>query len=344
MSVGRVDPAPLGDRPDDVEAVGVWEGASGLLAGEDWLSRRTYDGAQVDPERLARLLDEQALTVSVVVPALEVADTIGEIVDAVRVRWVEDLPIVGELIVIDSHSADGTARLARQAGARVVQADEVLPGLEPGVGKGEALWKSLACTAGDLVVWIDGDTHRFDPAYVPRLLWPLACEPAVSYVKGFYARPLGSSSLGGGRVTEICARPLLSMFFPPLAALAQPLAGEAAGRRGVLESLPFFGGYGVEMGLLIDMLERHGMDAIAQVDLGERAQDHQPTAALGRMAYAILQVVMHRLAEAGRAPGDLATAGPYLRPALHEGIGMERTPVALSERPPMAQARLGTER
>ena len=307
---------------------------------EEWLRARTFDGAGADPERLAATLAERGLTVSVVIPALEVAGTIGGIVDAVRERWIDDLPLVSELIVVDSRSSDATARLAAEAGATVVQDDEVLPEAGPGSGKGEAMWKSLACTDGDVVVWLDGDTHGFRPEYVPRLLQPLVDEPEIAYVKGFYHRPLGSSGLGGARVTEICARPLLNLFYPALAALAQPLAGEAAGRRELLERLPLFTGYGVETGLVIDILRLRGMPAMAQVDLGERRQDHQSTAALGRMAYVILQVVMRRLADEGRAPADLALAGPYLQPLAGDGgPALLASDLPLLERPPMVETR-----
>jgi glucosyl-3-phosphoglycerate synthase len=307
---------------------------------DEWLRARTFSGPGADPERLAASLAERGLAVSVVIPALEVAGTIGGIVEGVRERWVDGVPLVSELVVIDSRSSDETARHAAEAGATVVQDDEVLPEAGPGSGKGEAMWKSLACTGGDIVVWLDGDTHGFRPDYVPRLLEPLLADPAISYVKGFYHRPLGASGLGGARVTEICARPLLNLFYPALAALAQPLAGEAAGRRELLERLPFFTGYGVETGLVIDILRARGLSAMAQVDLGERRQDHQSTAALGRMAYAILQVVMRRLADEGRAPADLALAGPYLQPTTGDGApDLRASEVPLAERPPMVEAR-----
>lgn len=306
-----------------------------------WIARRTFVGADVDPERLAADLARQGGSVSVVLPALDVEATVGEIVDALRAEYLERVPLAAEIVVMNGHSSDATARRAAEAGARVVQEDEVLHWVGSGRGKGEAMWKSLACTTGDIVVWLDADTHRFDPAFLPGLVAPLVADAGIEFVKGFYHRPLGSSSLGGGRVTEICARPLLNLFFPPIAALAQPLAGEQAGRRRTLEAVPFFTGYGVETGLLIDIASRCGMDAIAQVDLGERVQDHQSTVALGRMAYAILQVVMRRLAESGRAPDALALAGPYIQPVLTDaGLEASETAVEVAERPPMVDARL----
>lgn len=342
MSVGGMDRVRRGPRRGDAPGGGATTTPRRIeMAADEWTTRRTHVGADADPERIATALVSQGLAVSVVIPALNVEGTVGEIVESLRSSWCAGpRRLIDELVVVDSRSEDGTARIAREAGATVVQDDEVLPGIGRGRGKGEAMWKSLACTSGDIVAWIDADTHRFDPGYLPGLLHPLVTEPEVSYVKGFYHRPLASSGLGGARVTEICARPLFNMFYPSLAAIAQPLAGEAAGRREVLERLPFFTGYGVETGLLIDMLERHGIGAIAQVDLGERVQDHQSTVALGRMAYAILQVVMRRLVDSGRAPGDLALAGAYLQPMLAEsGIELHEADVHLAERPPMLEAR-----
>ncbi len=341
MSVGGMDRVRRGLRRGDDSGGAATRTRRIEMSADEWTARRTHIGADADPDSIAAALAAQGLAVSVVIPALNVEGTVGEIVESLRANWRDGRHrLISELVVVDSRSEDGTARAARAAGATVVQDDEVLPELGRGLGKGEAMWKSLACTSGDIVTWIDADTHRFDPGYLPGLLHPIVADDEVSYVKGFYHRPLASSGLGGARVTEICARPLLNMFYPALAAIAQPLAGEAAGRREVLERLPFFTGYGVETGLLIDMLEHHGMGAIAQVDLGERVQDHQSTVALGRMAYAILQVVMRRLVDGGRAPGELALAGPYLQPMLAEsGIELHEADVHLAERPPMAEAR-----
>lgn len=305
---------------------------------EEWIARRTFRGADFDPERLVHERRAQALEVSVVLPALEVADTIGPIVDAVRARWVDDVPLVDEVVVVDGRSSDDTVRVAREAGALVVQQHEVLPSAGRCGGKGDALWKSLAVARGDLVLWLDSDVEGFDSAFVPGMLGPLVTVPEIQYVKGLYRRALGDVEADGGRVTEICARPLINLFRPELAGLVQPLAGEAAGRRSLLERLPFFTGYAVEIGLLLDIHRRHGLAALAQVDLGERRHRHQSTAALGEMAYGIIQAVLRRLAEDGRAPGDLAEAGPYVRPVPNGGdFRLESVEVRVPERPPIAE-------
>jgi glucosyl-3-phosphoglycerate synthase len=305
---------------------------------EEWLLRRTYRGADFDPERLADRAREQGVSVSVCLPALDVADTVGEIVTAVRERLVRDVPLVSEIVVVDSRSSDRTRAVAAEAGARVVEDREVLPRLAPGRGKGEAMWKSLAVLSGDLVVWLDSDVVDFDPAFVTGLLGPLLDDPEVGYVKAVYRRRLGGEADGGGRVTEICARPLINIFYPELAGFAQPLSGEAAGRRELLSSVPFFGGYAVELGLLIDLLRSAGLGALAQVDLGERRHHNQPTAALGAMASTITQAVLRRVADEGRAPDHLAGPGLYVRPGRGPDDAMAFTVLDTrpEERPPMS--------
>ena len=304
---------------------------------DEWLVRRTFRGADFDPEELAARKRALGVGVSVCLPALDVADTVGAIVTSVRARWLERVGLVDQVAVVDSRSSDATARVAAEAGAEVFQDDRVLPEAGSRRGKGEALWKSLAAVWGDLVVWLDSDVRDFDPAFVPGLLGPLLTDPAVGYVKALYRRPLGDSAAGGGRVTEICARPLINLFYPDLAAVVQPLSGEAAGRRALLERLPFMSGYAVEIGLLLDIVRRHGLGPLAQVDLGERRHRHQDPAALGEMAYEITQAVVRRLAEDGRAPDELARPGPYRRPvAVSDGYAMREVPLPLDERPPMA--------
>ena len=246
------------------------------MTDDQWLSARTFAGADFDPERLVAAKRAAGTTVSVCLPALNVADTIGPILAAVRDRWMDGLPLVDELVVIDSHSRDATVAIARETGASVYQDDAILPESGSARGKGEALWKSLAATRGDLIVWLDSDLVDFSPAYIPGLLGPLLSDDDIGFVKAIYTRRLGETD-DGGRVTEICARPLINLFYPELAGIAQPLAGEQAGRRSLLERVPFFTGYAVEIGLLIDILETAGLGALAQVDLGTRTHVNQPT-------------------------------------------------------------------
>jgi glucosyl-3-phosphoglycerate synthase len=309
---------------------------------DEWLARRTYRGGDFAPDRMAALARQSGLRVSVCLPALNVADTVGEIVAAVRERLMAESALVHEVVVIDSRSSDATARRAAEAGARVVDDRDVLPEAGPGHGKGEAMWKSLAVLSGELVVWLDADIVDFDPAYVTGLVGPLLTDPDVAYVKAVYRRALGGNEQGGGRVTEICARPLINHFYPELAGFVQPLAGEAAGRRELLWAVPFFTGYAVEIGLLIDLSRRVGLGALAQVDLGSRRHANQPTAALGAMASTIMQAVLRRLSDEGRAPEELAGGGRYVRPVREdEAFTLAEVDTRPAERPPMRDALAG---
>lgn len=267
-----------------------------------WWERRT--SAAADWPLPVLLEAKGAARVSVVLPALDEERTVGRVVEVVRRELVEAAPLVDELVVVDSGSVDATARVAADAGARVEHAAAVLPGQGSRPGKGEALWKSLAVTSGDLVVFADTDVTDFRADFVTALLGPLLADPGVALVKGFYERPLagpsGVAATGGGRVTELVARPLLNLHWPRLAGLVQPLSGEYAARRAVLEAVPFASGYGVETGLLVDVLAGWGLDALAQVDLGRRTHRNSPDAALGRMASEIVQTVLGRLEREGR--------------------------------------------
>ncbi|WP_248966003.1 glucosyl-3-phosphoglycerate synthase [Sphaerisporangium perillae] len=260
---------------------------------EKWLRTRTTASADWPVEAL--LAAKGSTKISVVLPARNEAETVGELVSAIRRDLVEAVPLVDELIVIDSRSTDDTAARAVQAGAKVFAQDEILPGLPPMDGKGDVLWKSLAVTSGDLIAFVDADLREFHTSFVTGLLGPLLADPSVVYVKGCYDRPLQEVQGGGGRVTELVARPMLNLHWPLLAGFVQPLAGEYAGRREVLERVPFATGYGVELGLLIDLLEHAGLDALAQVDLGRRVHSHQSTEALGVMAGQIMHTAWTRL-------------------------------------------------
>jgi glucosyl-3-phosphoglycerate synthase len=302
-----------------------------------WFDRRTYAGAELTPRQL---LARKTGSISVVVPALNEAATIGPIVRGVRRELVDRVPLVDEVVVVDPGSDDDTAAIAEAAGATVVAEADILPAYGRVPGKGEALWKSLHVTCGDLVVFVDGDLEQFDPALVSGLLGPLLRDPRVSFVKASYDRPLRGGLLpgGGGRVTELVARPLLNAHWPDLAGVAQPLAGECAGRRTLLERLPFVSGYGVELAMLTDVLAVAGLDAIAQVEVGTKVHRHQSDEALGRMAAAIWQTARLRVgagAGAGVAPGAARLTqfvwdgqdGSLPRPVTSD--------VLVTERPPM---------
>ncbi|MDP9862392.1 MULTISPECIES: glucosyl-3-phosphoglycerate synthase [Streptosporangium] len=301
---------------------------------EAWLRGRTSSSADWP---LPWLLEAKGdTTVSVVLPARDEEETVGEIVTAIRRDLMETVPLVDELVVIDSRSVDETAARAARAGARVIAQDEILPDLKPMDGKGEALWKSLAVTSGDLLVFIDADLREFSTSFVTGLLGPLLGDPGVAYVKGCYERPLQNVQSGGGRVTELVARPLLNLHWPLLAGFVQPLAGEYAGRRSVLERVPFVTGYGVELGLLIDLLELAGLDGLAQVDLGRRVHSHQSTEALGGMAAQILQTSWSRLERQDKMV-SLHTPSRRLVQFRRGPSGHRATvrDVAVAERPPM---------
>src|SRR5437016_468354 len=246
----------------------------------EWFERRTFHHSRY-PD-LAALVDAKrarGLSVSVCLPTRNEAATVAPIVELIRSVLVRRVPLVDEIVVMDSMSTDGTVEAAREAGAIVCQDRDVLPELEPLGGKGDAMWKSLFVVSGDVIVFIDADIRNFDPRFVYGLLGPLLLEPEVQYVKALYERPIeanaGIAATGGGRVTELVARPLLNLFFPELVALIQPLSGEYAGTRELFESVPFFTGYGVEFGLLLDIVDRIGLEGLAQVDMDVRIHRNQ---------------------------------------------------------------------
>jgi glucosyl-3-phosphoglycerate synthase len=284
---------------------------------------RTFRAGEFDPERLVD--DKAGRSVSLCLPARDEQDTVGRIVGTVRTELVERWPLIDELLVIDDHSSDRTAAVAESAGATVLRADEILPQYGSGHGKGEALWKSLYASRGDIVAWCDADVRNFDPTFVVGLVGPLLTRHDIGFVKGFYERP-ESDGLGGGRVTELVARPVVSLLCPQLSPIIQPLAGEYAGRRELLEQLPFVEGYGVDLGLLIDIERRFGLAAMAQVDLGERVHRNRPLDELSPQAMAVLQVALHRA-----APELVGVTEVLVRP------GHDPLPIDVTERPPLVE-------
>ena len=270
------------------------------------------------------------------VPTKDCAATIAGVIEH-TVGPARAAGLVDEVVVIDG-SGDDTAVRARDAGAVVLPEDSVLPEFGPSLGKGDAMWRALTRTSGSVVCFLDGDTADPDPAHLLGLLGPLLIDPTIELVKGSFARPFraGDATVAheGGRVTEIAARPLLNLHFPLLAGFQQPLAGEFGARRALLESLSFPAGYGVEIAVLIDSLRERGLDALAECDLGERQNRHQPLRALGEMSLAIMIAVERRLD--GRPS---SSGGQFLRP-WEDGV-IVRVPV--TERPPLATLRAGVE-
>jgi glucosyl-3-phosphoglycerate synthase len=347
---------------------------------EAWLRRRTSHWRDWPADRLLGWKQDQGVRISVVIPARDEEATVGEVVGAVRDEFVLKVPLVDELVVMDSDSADATAQVAASAGAAVYRCRDVAPELGGYPGKGEALWKSLLVTTGDVIVFMDADLTTWGSHFVTGLLGPLLCPPGGAtplsiprhrgtpppydppagsrtktvtppedrtpagqtlLVKACYDRAVGGTpdggTVGGGRVTELVARPMLNLWWPQLAGVAQPLSGEWAGRRTLLESLPVPVGYGVEIAVLIDTAQRHGVDAIAQVDLGERAHSHQSDADLAVMAAELMLVAERRRfgAELAREP-ELVQ---FFRAGEGE-LGTRARAVPSAERPPAGTVRL----
>jgi glucosyl-3-phosphoglycerate synthase len=270
-----------------------------------WFAENTFHSREFrELDRLVESKRRQKLSISLGLPTLNEEATIGRVLRLTREFLVERHPLLDELFVIDSGSTDRTAEIARSLGVEVVEHRDILPEYGSFRGKGEALWKSLHLLRGDLVAWCDTDISNFHPRFVFGTIGPLLTDSRISFVKGFYKRPLQFGTevvtAGGGRVTELTARPVINLFYPELSGLLQPLSGEYAGRRELLEQLPFFTGYGVEIGMLIDILESFGLNRIAQVDLGSRVHRNQELFDLSKMAFAILQVAIKRLGDRHR--------------------------------------------
>jgi nucleotide-binding universal stress UspA family protein len=310
---------------------------------ERWFGESNFHHAEfADLRRLTQLKEKQGLSVSLVLPTLNEEETIGPIVRRAIREMVGRVPLLDEVVVIDSASSDRTREIAEAEGARVVQHHEILGRYGSFRGKGEALWKSLYETSGDLVVWADTDVRNWHPRMVYGTLGPLLHEPRLQYVKGYYQRPIVQAGViregGGGRVTELVARPLINLFFPELSGFIQPLAGEYAGRRTLLEQLPFFTGYAVEIGHLIDVAERVGIEGLGQVDLERRVHRNQELEGLSRMSFVILQAVMKRLEERRKVRlfAELGSTMKLPRSG-HGRLSLEVQELADMERPPMVR-------
>lgn len=267
---------------------------------DKWFAENTHHSREfVDLNQLVSMKEDQSLTISLGLPALNEADTVGTVISTLKSALMDEIPLLDEIVLIDSGSIDYTREIAIESGIPVYIHQNILSNYDSYHGKGEALWKSLYILEGDIIVWVDTDIRNIHPRFVYGILGPLLKNPNIQYVKGFYRRPIRQGEKlvagGGGRVTELTVRPLINLFYPDLSGLVQPLSGEYAGRRSALETVPFFTGYGVETGLLIDILAKYGIGAIAQTDLLQRIHHNQPLPSLSKMSFAIMQVVFSRL-------------------------------------------------
>lgn len=301
-----------------------------------------HHGEFSDLRRLVTLKERQGVTISLVLPTLNEEETIGPIVRKAMRELVGRVPLLDEILVIDSASTDRTREIAEAEGARVVAHADVLPRYGSFSGKGEALWKSLHEVTGDIVAWADTDVRNWHPRMVYGTVGPLLHEPRLQYVKGFYQRPIVADGVlregGGGRVTELVARPLINLFYPELSGFIQPLAGEYAGRRSMLEQIPFFSGYAVEIGHLIDIAERAGIEVLGQVDLERRVHRNQELEGLSKMSFVILQAVMKRLEERRKARLFAELGSTMKLPRSGRGrLSLEILELADQERPPMVR-------
>ena len=330
----RLFPVPIrrGEpRPDEISTIV-----------DKWFAENTFDSRESEQiDELVRLKRQQGLTISLGLPALNEEETLGSIITAVKSELCDRYPLLDEIVLIDSHSTDRTREIAEGLGIPVWVHQDILPQYGAYVGKGEALWKSLHVLKGDLIAWIDTDIKNIHPRFVYGLIGPLLKDRRIKFVKGFYKRPIrgpgGLQATGGGRVTELMARPLFNLFFPELSGIIQPLSGEQAGRREVLEQLPFFTGYGIETGLLIDLLEQFGLQAIGQVDLKRRVHRNQSLVSLSTMSFTILQVAMKRLEQRQRLQffGEVSRSMKLIQ---HERdrFHVEVKALGDTERPPIA--------
>jgi glucosyl-3-phosphoglycerate synthase len=307
----------------------------------DWIAKNTFHHSSFrDTRKLVDMKREKGLRISLCFPTLNEEKTIGLEVELMRRELVEKFSLLDEIVVIDSGSTDGTERVSREAGADFYRSEDILPTYRAYKGKGENLWKSLYVLKGDIICWIDADITNIHPRFVRGLIGPLLTHPHLSYVKAFYKRPIRIMGelhfTGGGRVTELVVRPFFNLLFPELTGLAQPLSGEYAGRRTLLERLPFFTGYGVESGHLIDILRLFSIDIIGQCDLDVRIHRNQNIESLRSMSYRILKILLQRADDMGRIEifHDIADSLQVLT-GVKNDYSIEKMKVWGIERPPM---------
>jgi glucosyl-3-phosphoglycerate synthase len=311
---------------------------------DDWFATRTSSIEDWSLDAVRSLKGDQRI--AVILPALDEEETVGEIVATIRATIAHGPAcLVDDVIVVDSGSHDATAAVAAASGARVIALTDVLPEFSPRRGKGEAMWRGLAATDADLVVFVDADLRSFDSRFVVALLGPLLSESTTRFVKAAYDRPPTDPSVpsnGGGRVTELTARPLISAFWPELSGVLQPLAGEYAARRDLLETLPFRCGFGVDLGLLLDAYRAVGLDGLAQVDLHRRWHRHSDLPSLGRMAAEVMHTALARLIADGRLPAGLEPGTSLWQPDRVEGgVRTSRHEIDTAERPSLRDVERG---
>ena len=309
---------------------------------QNWIDKNTYHHSEFwDLKKLVEAKKKKNLTISLCLPTLNEEKTIGKELIIFRSELMERYPLIDEIAVIDSGSDDKTLEVAKNFGADTYLASDILPNLEPKRGKGENLWKAIYQLKGDIIVYVDADISNIHPRFVYGLVAPLIYRDEVKYVKAFYDRPLAFSGnvrpSGGGRVTEILVRPLFSLFFPDLTAIIQPLSGEYAVRREVLDQIAFPIGYGVETSHLIDVYHKFGLEAFAQTDLDKRVHENKPTQALGKMAFGILQTFIKRAKALGVF--EKAEHETILRQFQAERDQYEQNLIEIveEERPPMIE-------
>lgn len=309
---------------------------------QKWIDSNTYHHSQFwDLKKLVEAKEKNGLKISLCLPTLNEEKTIGKEIILFRSELVNRYPLLDEIAVIDSGSEDNTLEVARNFGADTYLASDILPNLEQKKGKGENLWKAIHQLKGDIIVYVDADISNIHPRFVYGLVAPLIYRNQVKYVKAFYDRPLAFSgnvrASGGGRVTEILVRPLFSLFFPELTAIIQPLSGEYAVRREVLEQIYFPIGYGVETSHLIDVHHKFGLEAFAQTDLDKRVHENKPTQALGKMSFGILQTFIKRAKTLGiieKAEHEIILRQFQVKEEQYQQLEME---IIEDERPPMIE-------
>ena len=332
---GRALPQVVFDESAGVQAISI------LV--DKWFAENTFHADEFKLlDEMIQLKRQQNLTISLALPALNEGETVSKVISTMKRELMEIAPLLDEIVLIDSDSTDLTREVAKKEGISVYIHQLLLERLGARSGKGEALWKSLLVTSGDIIVWVDTDIVNIHPRFVYGIIGPLLLNPQIQFVKGFYRRPLKvgykMEAGGGGRVTELTARPLLNLFYPELSGVIQPLAGEYAGRREALERVPFFSGYGVETGLLIDIYEHFGLNAIAQVDLLERIHHSQHLDALSKMSFAIIQTVFRKL-ESRFGSAVLEDVNRSMKLIYYNGKGyfLDVEEIAEKERPPMIE-------